>query len=115
MFLLGCGLYALNRWGLKPNFPAAFLHGQFNDCLLIPCALPLLLWLQRKLGLRKTDAPPRLSEIALHLIVWSVVCEGLGPRFLMGTGDLWDVVAYSAGALVAWLWWQAPFRPPVGA
>ena len=110
LFLICCGLYALNRWGVKPHVHSPFLHGQFNDLLLIPCALPLVLWLQRRLGLRKHGAPPTFSEIALHLLVWSVVCEGLGPRFMHTTGDVWDVVAYTAGGLLAWVWWHNPAR-----
>lgn len=107
LFLLACALYAINRWGLKPRVSSPFLRDHFNDLLLIPCALPPLLWLQRRLGLRTTDAMPALGEIALYFAVWSVLFEVVGPHLLRrATGDPWDVVAYAAGGIVAGLWWQ---------
>lgn len=108
LFLLCCALYALNRWALKPYLPSGFLHGQFNDLLLIPCALPLVLWLQRQIGLRRHDAPPRFREIGFHLAVWSVLFELVGPRFLPVTGDPLDVLAYFAGGALAAVWWNRP-------
>ena len=105
LFLGACGLYALNRFLLKPALALPFLRGQFNDLLLIPCALPPLLLLHRKLGLRSSDVMPRIGEIALHTIVWIVVCELIGPSLWRGTADWLDVAAYITGATVAgWLW-----------
>ena len=103
-----CGLYALNRWWLRALIGGVFLRGYFNDLLLIPAALPLALWLQRRLGLRPDDARPRWGEIALHFIVWSLAAELFAPRFMRWTtGDWRDVLAYGAGALVAGAWWHA--------
>jgi len=102
----GCALYALNRWGLKPHTHSAFLAGHFNDLLLIPCALPLFLQLQRWLGLRPHDEPPRVSEIIFHLVIWSVLFEVVAPHLMRTAGDPWDVLAYVAGAVVAGVWWQ---------
>ena len=105
--LTTCGLYALNRFWWRGHFGGPFLTGYFNDLLFIPAALPLVLWLQRRLGVRYDDKAPRWGEIALHLVVWSVVAEGIMPHVLRHvTGDWRDVVAYSAGALVAGCWWQ---------
>jgi hypothetical protein len=106
LFLAGCAFYALNRWIVKPHVHSPFFRGQFNDCLLIPCALPLVLWLQRQLGLRKHDLFPTTAEIALHLVVWSLLCEVIGPLFLPVTGDAKDVVAYAAGTVVSWAFWR---------
>lgn len=106
LFLTSCALYAANRWLVKPHVHSRFLRGQFNDCLLIPCALPLLLWLQRQLGLRLHDEYPQAGEIAFHLIVWSIVCEGIGPHVMRTTGDVRDVAAYTGGAIIAWAWWR---------
>jgi hypothetical protein len=64
LFLVACSLYAINRWEIKPRVHNAFLRGQFNDLLLIPCALPPLLLAQRWLKLRPTAQPPAVSEIA---------------------------------------------------
>lgn len=107
LFLTACAFYALNRWLVKPHVHSPFLRGQFNDCLLIPCALPLVLWMQRQLGLRWHDEFPAFDEISLHLVVWSVLCAVIGPHLMRVTGDVWDVVAYTGGALVAWLWWRS--------
>ena len=108
LFLLCCAGYSLNRWIFKPNLPSDFLHGQFNDLLLIPCALPLVLWVQRQLGLRTHDLPPTVSEILSHLAVWSVLFEVIGPRVLSVTGDPLDVLAYFAGGAFAGIWWNVP-------
>jgi hypothetical protein len=105
LFLGACGLYALNRFLLKPLLALPFLRGQFNDLLLIPCALPPLLLAHRKLGLRDNDSMPGVGEIALHTIVWIVICELIGPRVWRGTADWLDVAAYITGAILAgWLW-----------
>ncbi len=116
LFFLSCSLYAINRWALKPRVHSPFLHDHFNDMLLIPCALPILLLMQRSLGLRDHDKPPTPGEIALYLVVWSILFEGIGPYiFPHSVGDPWDVAAYIVGGIFAGLWWQryrlSPVRP----
>ena len=107
LFLLCCGAYALNRWLLKPHLESAFLHGYFNDLLLIPCALPLVLWLQRRFGWRRHDQPPQWREVFFHLIVWSLLFELIGPHLMRhATGDSMDVAAYALGGIVALGWWN---------
>jgi hypothetical protein len=91
---------------LKPWIDSAFLRGHFNDILLMPCALPPVLWLQRRLGLRRNDEFPRLAEIAFHFVVWSVLFEVAGPRLMHVTGDVFDVVAYAVGAVICAGWWR---------
>jgi len=109
LFLAAAAGYGLNRWLLKPLIPSPFLRGHFNDLLLIPAALPVVLCVQRFLGLRKHDLPPSWSEMVLHLVVWSVVCEFIGPFWLHhGTADLWDLVAYALGGVAACHWWNRP-------
>jgi hypothetical protein len=111
LFLGGCLAYAVNRWLLKPQVDSPFLQGYFNDLWLIPCALPPVLWLHRRFRLRDHDHMPTRSEIIGHLFFWSLLCEGIGPRFMPGsTGDLLDVAAYAMGALLAGLWWQRGHR-----
>ena len=109
IFLSSVGLYAINRWMIKPHLPTGeiFLRGYFNDLLVIPCALPPLLFIHRLLGLRHTDAPPQAGEIALHLAVWSLFFELLAPLLVVrARGDLWDVVAYATGGMMTWLLWN---------
>lgn len=104
--LLGCSAYALNRWIMKPRLASGFLHSYFNDLWLIPCALPLILWLQRRSGLRLDDAAPRWSEIWFHLVIWALIAEVIAPHFLKVTGDPLDVLAYATGAVAAGWWWN---------
>ena len=101
-----CSLYATNRWLVSPHVHSRFLRGQFNDLMLIPCALPLVLWAQRRLGLRQTDTRPTGSEILFHLVIWSILCEVIGPHIMRTTGDYLDVLAYAVGAGLAFLWWR---------
>ncbi|MBI2515326.1 MAG: hypothetical protein HYV95_00265 [Opitutae bacterium] len=104
--LAGAG-YAINRWLIPLSLKGVFLRGHFADALLIPAALPPWLWVQRKTGLRHTDAVPGWTEIAWHLIIWSIAAEAVAPfLFARATGDVWDVVSYAAGAVVAGLYWQ---------
>ena len=107
LFLVTCGLYALNRWVLKPRVHSAFLHDHFNDLLLIPCALPPLLLMQRWLKLRLHDEVPTVGEIALNLGIWSILFEVIGPHIMPWTvGDPWDAAAYVVGGVFAGLWWH---------
>lgn len=102
--LTACALYGLNRFWLRPHFGSEFLQGYFNDLLLIPAALPVFLWVQRRLGVRTNDLRPQWSEIALHLLGWSFVAEAIAPRLLVhATADWRDFVAYAAAARC---WWQ---------
>ena len=104
--LVACAAYVIGR-GLRPRFPDGFWPNQFTDLLLIPAALPLLLWVQRRLGLRPHDGRPSWREIGLHLAVWTIAAELVAPlAFHSATGDWRDVLAYSAGAVVAGSWWS---------
>jgi hypothetical protein len=106
--LIACALYGVNRWLLAGSVGGPFLHGYFNDLLLIPAALPLVLWVQRRLGWRLHDQQPKWSEIGLHLMVWSATAEAIVPRVLShATADWRDVAAYVCGAVVAGCCWQS--------
>lgn len=112
LFLVSCLLYGVNRWMIKPQVSPGFFHSYFNDLLLVPCALPLMLLLHRKLDLRAHDGPPTAGEIALHLAIWSVLFELAGPRWMAHTtADPRDIAAYAAGALLAGLWWNRSTLP----
>jgi hypothetical protein len=112
LFLLCCGLYVLNRWLLKPHLHSVFLRSWFDDLLLVPCAIPVLLWIFRRLHLRQMDDPPKLLELAWILLVWSLLFEWIGPRFVSrATADWRDVLMYWAGGMIAWIVWHAQLRP----
>ena len=105
--LVSCVLYAANRWCLPATLKGPFLRNHFDDLFLIPAALPLILWVQRRLRLRTCDTPPDWREVLMHLVVWSIAAEAIGPRlFPQATGDIWDVAAYAAGAVVAGALWS---------
>lgn len=112
LFLTGCAAYVVNRWLVKPHVHSGFMRGHFNDLWLIPCALPPMLALHRRLGWRNHDHAPLFSEITLHLVLWSMLFEWLGPQFMPHvTGDPLDVLAYVVGGLFAWGWWRQHYRP----
>jgi len=118
VFLVSAAGYAINRWLVRPRVPSPFLRGHFNDLLLIPAALPVVLWLQRVVRLRNHDRAPSWAEMAMHLTVWALICEVIGPQWLhIGTPDGWDVAAYAGGGIAACLWWNRsarlkPVSPP---
>jgi hypothetical protein len=103
----GCvAAYVLNRWGLQPWLQGGFMQAHFNDLLLIPAALPLMLEVHGWMGWRESGRPPGMSEVVFHLVIWSLVCEGGGPWiFEQSTADWLDVAAYAAGGVLAWVWW----------
>ena len=103
-------LYALNRFYLKPHHIGGwFTHGYLNDVLCLPLFLPMILRVQRLLGIRRHDDFPHVWELFQHWVIFSVVFEVILPR-LPGTfdttADPWDVVAYLAGAIVALCFWR---------
>jgi hypothetical protein len=109
LFLGASLLYGLNRLFLKPRFGhlLPFLHNHWNDCLLVPTALPVLLWIFRKTSLRKRDAPPTWREITEWTLLWSILFEGVFPRFFhLGTADWRDALCYAAGAAAAGALWN---------
>ncbi len=106
---VGFTTYLLNRVVLKRVvYQNSFTHGHLNDVLLIPCALPPLLFAYRRLGLRKHDRPPTWTEIAFHFVAWSPFFEWVGPACMhRGIADKWDVASYAAGALIAGAFWNS--------
>lgn len=106
LFLTAYMAYGINRCLIKPHSLPGFMMFHFNDLWLIPCALPPVLWLHRRLGLRAQDAPPQPLEIAGHLVFWSLLFEWIIPKLTYSSGDPADVAAYTAGAVFAGFWWH---------
>lgn len=109
VFLGASFLFGINRFFLRPLFGGYFslLRNHWNDCFLIPAALPVLVWMFRKTNLRKHDAPPTWSEIIEWTLLWSLTFEWFFPRFFhWGTADWRDALCYATGALVAGLLWN---------
>jgi len=126
---LALAAYALNRLVLLPHLAGflqshtpwawPFLHSHFDDLLMMPAALPVILWIQRRTGLRRHDRPPSWLAMSAHLAVWTVMSKLVGPFWLHhGVADIWDVPFFIAGGIGACLWWRRPARPvpaPAGA
>ncbi|MEI6714287.1 MAG: hypothetical protein WCO60_11080 [Verrucomicrobiota bacterium] len=106
-------IYILNRTIFKPAFGThvPLLRNHLDDFLLIPAALPFLLWIFRKLNLRSNDIRPTAQEITTWTIVWSFLFEGIFPVLVpKATADWRDVLAYAIGAVVAWIFWSRESR-----
>jgi hypothetical protein len=109
LFLACVQAYAVNRFLLRPNLDLRFLHHYFNDLICIPFWVPIMLFFQKLLRLRRDDAPPQTGEILIPLILWSFAFEVWLPRTEVLRGkaiaDPIDIVCYSLGALgAAWFW-----------
>jgi len=107
--LASIGAYFCNRVLIKPalHHYSPFFHGHFDDCLLVPAALPFFLFVYRQLGLRPDDAPPRWWEIGWHLAVWSLFFKWFGPVVLhRSVSDPVDLICYLGGGVAAWLLWH---------
>ncbi len=108
--IVSLSLYAINRFILKPHHIGGwFTHGYLNDVLCLPLFVPMILYVQRLIGLRRHDGYPRAWELFQHWLIFSVVFEVIIPRMpstFDSTADPYDVLAYLAGGVVAWLWWR---------
>jgi hypothetical protein len=58
-----CPGYAANCWLLPLALKGVFLRNYFDAALLIPAALPLMLWLHQRLGLRPQAARPQWANL----------------------------------------------------
>ena len=112
LFLACVATYFLNRYVLKSIWRDGFVHEHLNDLICIPFWVPIMLFAQRKLGLRDGDDRPRPIEIVIPLIIWSWLFEIILPQSeILGdscVADHLDILYYTLGALVAgifWKWW----------
>ena len=113
LFLACVGLYFLNRLVIKPNCNVRFFHAWLNDLICIPFWVPIMLTGMRLLQMRRHDNPPTVAEISIPLILWSWLFEIYLPNLATTSppyyADPWDIVAYTAGAICAWLYWNKSF------
>lgn len=126
LFTFTLAAYALNRLLVLPHLAGfvrlrlpwawPFLHSHLDDLLLMPVALPVVLWLQRLTGLRHHDQPPGWLEMLAHLAIWSVMCKIVGPAYChIGVADPWDVLYFAAGGGAACCWWNRRASPAPSA
>lgn len=115
LFLVCVAAYLINRWVFKAIWADGFVHAHFNDLICIGFCAPPMLYVSRKLGLRRHDGPPDAIEIVVPLVIWSFVFElwlPYEPMFARwSVADANDIAWYAGGALVAsvfWNWWYRP-------
>jgi hypothetical protein len=108
LFTISVLLYAMNRILTGCDlFICPFATNHLNDLLLVPCLLPPINHILMKTGARQIRTAPRLIEIFICLIIWTIAFEIIAPRLSSGaTGDYWDVLCYFAGGIISWLFWN---------
>jgi hypothetical protein len=110
LFLACVLVYFVNRLVLKAIWESGFVHDHLNDLICLPMWVPVMLWVERGIGLRRDDGPPDAVEIAVPLVLWSWAFEialpqtGLFGRYCVA--DHRDVLYYSAGALGGAAFWR---------
>jgi|ERR1700722_9478688 len=116
LFLFCVSLYFLNRCVLKPYFPNKFSRDYLNDVICLPFWIPIMLFIMRKIGLRKEDVPPTGAEILIPLLVWSWVFEAYLPftKYFarLTTSDYMDIFSYTVGGCFAAIIWKIFYREP---
>jgi hypothetical protein len=108
-------LYTISRYFLKPHHIGGwFTHGYLNDILCLPLFVPIILYAQHVVGLRKHFGFPLPWEIFQNWFVFTVVFQVVIPRFpktFIAAGDPYDILAYLAGGILAGLYWCSPRIP----
>jgi hypothetical protein len=114
LFAVSLGVYAVNRWWIKPNVSSGFFHDYLNDLICIPFLVPPMLYCIRRLGIRGHDQAPQTHEIVAPLIVWSILFEIVFPQHASWsrwtTSDHRDILFYSVGAMGSALFWTFYYR-----
>ena len=112
--LASVSIYWIHKLWIKPTTWGShgLLHDYLNDVLLIPIFLPLALLIHRVLRIRMHDRPPSATEIALHVVLWSLLFVVAFPHntwlFRHSTADPYNAVAFAVGGAFAWLIWNLP-------
>lgn len=112
---LGCFVvYWIHRVLAGYGWTTPLLCGYLNDLLCIPFWVPIMLWVLRKLRLRRHDGPPEGAEIIIPLLVLTAAFEVVIPYHqewhVPTVADPYDVLAYTLGALLAVFFWKWHYR-----
>ena len=104
----------VHRWLASYGMSTPLLRSHLNDVICIPFFVPIMLWGERLLGLRRHDGPPTAVEVVLPLIIISAAFEVIIPSHpewhIATVADPKDVLAYCVGALAAVMIWQCRYR-----
>lgn len=107
-------LYPINRFYLKPHHIGGwFTHGYLNDVLCLPLFVPMILYAQYVIGLRKHAAYPSAWEIFQNWLAFIFIFQVVIVRFpktFIAAGDPWDILAYAAGGIIAGVYWSLAAR-----
>jgi hypothetical protein len=122
LFLACFVAYWAHRWLVANGMSNSLLRGHLNDVICVPFWLPMMLWANRKLGLRRHDRTPDAIEIVVPLLIWSVLFEVIIPMqetwHVPTVADPYDVFSYCLGAMAAatfWRWYYCKRKPsPTG-
>lgn len=114
LFLASFVAYWAHRWLAAHGLTTDLLRSHLNDVICIPLFVPILVWVNRRLGLRWHDGPPSTSEIVIPLIVWAVLFEVVLPSqrawHVPTIADPKDVLAYCLGGAAAAAFWHWRYR-----
>ena len=107
--------WILERYDMSPSILQSYL----NDLICLPFWIPIILWINRRLGVRRHDAPPLGYEIVIPLLIWAVVFELALPAMpsweMLAFADPMDVLCYALGgslAVVFWDWYYGRAADP---
>jgi len=111
LFLACAAAYLVNRVILRRVWEGGFVHDHLNDLICLPVWVPVMLWVERRLGLRRHDGPPEALEVIIPLLAWSWLFEIALPKTeFFGrycVADHRDILYYAAGALGAVFFWRS--------
>jgi hypothetical protein len=111
LFLACFSAYWLHRILSSCGMSTPLLRSYLNDAICIPFWIPIVLWVQRRLGVRRHDGPPQGHEVVIPLLILALVFEVILPATRAWSGlaaaDPNDVLCYAAGGLGAAYFWTS--------
>ena len=120
LFLVCFSAYFGQRMLKTYDLSTPLLSSYLNDVICIPFWIPVMLWVERRVGLRPHDDPPHAFEVVIPLLLWALVFEVALPITKTFSGlavpDPNDVLCYAVGAFVStrfWAWWYRHRDVPV--
>jgi prepilin signal peptidase PulO-like enzyme (type II secretory pathway) len=100
-FLVAIALYLVNRFLLPLLNLTDYQIPYLNDLLCLPVVLTITLWLQQKLFPRTARSRLNRAQVIFAVVYFAIFFEGILPAFSERyTRDYWDILAYAAGGLL---------------
>ncbi len=79
LFLSCFSVYWVHRYMAAHGVSTPLLSSHLNDLICIPFWVPIMLWIERRIGVRGHDEPPNALEIVIPLVVIAVAFEVVIP------------------------------------